>query len=84
MEWSDEELARRVAEDLPESDRAEALALLMSYGAAPHEREGSRVRRVLLQSCNRSMERLRRLLVMAQIDYRDILTRDPGPDGSFR
>ncbi len=84
MEWSDEELARRVAQDLPEADREHALKLIMSYGAAPHEREGPRVRRVLLQSCGGSLERLGRLLAMAQIDYRDILTRDPGPNGSFR
>lgn len=84
MEWSDEELARRVAHDLPEPDRVPALALIMSYGSAAHEREGPRVRRVLLQSCGGSLDRLRRLVAMAQIDYRDILTRDPGPDGSFR
>jgi hypothetical protein len=78
-EWSDAQLLRYLTDTLPPSDHEEARTLLATYGTRSFEREVPRVRRVLLQSCGGSLERLKALIAMAKVDYRDVLTRDPGP-----
>ncbi|MES2176622.1 MAG: hypothetical protein V4550_02060 [Gemmatimonadota bacterium] len=78
-EWSEDQLSEYLAQTLPPADHAEARALLETYGEQSYEREIRRVRRVLLQSCGGSLDRLRRLIAIAKVDYRDVLVRDPGP-----
>jgi len=78
-EWSDAQLMRYLDDSLPTADHAEARALLETYGERTFEREVARVRRVLLQSCDGSVDRLRKLVAIAKVDYRDVLIRDPGP-----
>jgi hypothetical protein len=67
-----------VARDFPAPDQGEVLALLMSYGAAAHEREPDRVRWVIAVRAAGSLERVRRSLATATRDYRDVLIGDPG------
>jgi hypothetical protein len=78
-EWTAAEIEEHVR-GWPVAEQDEVRALLASYGAESHHREPLRVRRVLLQSCDASLERLRRLTAMAKRDYRDLLQRDPGPN----
>jgi hypothetical protein len=78
-EWSDAQLMRYLDDSLPTADHEEARALIATYGERTFEREVSRVRRVLLQSCDGSLDRLQKLVAMAKVDYRDVLIRDPGP-----
>jgi hypothetical protein len=79
MEWSQAEIDKFVAATFPQHEHAGVVALLSSYGGASHEREVLRVRRVLLQSATGSLTRLKDLVAMAKVDYRDLLVRDPGP-----
>jgi len=78
-EWSDAQLMRYLEDSLPAADHEKARILLATYGERIFEREVTRVRRVLLQSCDGSLDRLQKLVAMAKVDYRDVLIRDPGP-----
>ena len=70
---------RYLEDSLPAADHEEARTLLATYGERTFEREVPRVQRVLLQSCDGSLDRLRKLVAIAKVDYRDVLIRDPGP-----
>jgi len=78
-EWSDAQLMRYLEDSLPAAEHEMARTLLATYGERIFEREVTRVRRVLLQSCDGSLDRLQKLVAMAKVDYRDVLIRDPGP-----
>lgn len=74
-----EGLATQVAQYFTGPDQQEVVALLRTYGQAPHEREVDRVRRVILSLCQGSVARVAQLVALAKVDYRDILVREGGP-----
>ena len=84
MEWSDTDLESAVARLLPTAEYETAMALLYSYGVEPYEREVQRVRRVIVQTCRGSMDRLRKFVVVAKRDYRDVLIGDRGRDATYQ
>lgn len=76
-----DELAR-VAEGLFGAEATRAMAVLSTYGHAPHHREPERVRHAILALSEGDFERLRHFLEQADKDYRDVLfwgeyPRDP-------
>jgi hypothetical protein len=73
-----ESLEELVAQQFAVAEQAQVLALLLSYGSRPHEREPDRVRWVIVALAHGSLERVRRLLATAQRDYRNVLIGDPG------
>lgn len=73
-----EPIESQVARQYAPAEQEEVLALLGSYGTRAHEREPDRVRWVILALADGSLERVRYLVSLAQIDYRDVLIGDPG------
>lgn len=68
------ELVRRLVDRLFVSEeRAAAMTLLDSYGAAVHEREPVRVRVAALKLSKGDLPELERVVAHARRDYRDIL-----------
>lgn len=51
----------------------EVLALVDVYGTEPHEREGDRVKRAILELSDGKKTRLPYFVACAKIDYRDVL-----------
>ena len=84
MEWSETDLELAVARLLPATEYEAAMALLHTYGAEPYEREVQRVRRVIVQTCHGSADKLRKLVAVAKGDYRDVLIGDRGRDGTYK
>ncbi len=87
MEWSDADLSAFVEQQFLPAEVPEVLALLKSYGAKPFHREQKRVRRVIAQNSRGSLDRVRLLVDVAKIDYRDVLIGDRGderPSGAWR
>jgi hypothetical protein len=64
----DAEARRRFGED-----GEAAVALIARYGAEPHHREPERVRTVALILADGDLDRLRQLIELADVDYRDVL-----------
>ena len=86
MEWSDADLSAFVEEQFRPTEVQEVLTLLKSYGEKPYHREQQRVRRVIAQNSRGSLDRLRLLVDVAKIDYRDVLLGDRGeerPSGAW-
>lgn len=54
-------------------ERADALRVLESYGAATHEREPARVRVAALKLSNGKLSELEHVIAHARQDYRDVL-----------
>jgi len=67
-------LERKLLVLFPESERrAEAQAILATYGSASHEREPARVRLAVLKLSGPDIVELRANVTLARQDYRDIL-----------
>lgn len=55
------------------ADGDAAVEVIARYGAEPHHREPERVRTVALILADGDLDRLRRLIDLANVDYRDVL-----------
>lgn len=57
----------------PNRDVTEILAVVDLYGTAPHEREVERVRMTIVELSEGDEERLKYMVQVAKVDYRDVL-----------
>lgn len=78
------ELDLLLAAAFPVADPAPLRAALMSFGAAPHERESARVRRAIIVLAAGDPARVAHFLDIARVDYRDVLAwvSAPPPDAA--
>ncbi len=65
-----------VAHSFPVEERAEALAILSTYGAGPDEPDRTRVRLAIIHLSDGSLSRLQYFTDQAKQEYRDVLTWD--------
>ena len=68
-----EAVEQAAREAFPNADIEAVMALLNTYGVAPHENERERVQLTIIRICQGDVDRLPYQLEVAKIDYRDIL-----------
>ncbi len=78
-----------VAHSFSATERAEALAILSTYGVGSDEPEDTRVRMAVIHLSDGRLERLQYFTEQAKEDYRDVLAWDaemvtPGQERRFR
>ena len=78
------DVERVVRRDFPAGERAEVTKLLERYGTESWHRETDRVRLATLKLASGNIERLRREIEGAQVDYRDVLAAAEYPEYSKR
>jgi hypothetical protein len=69
--WRKEDVRRAVADTFAPAEQAEALAALARYRGGAAER----IQLAIVKAAGGNLEELRRLVVAARTDYRDVLTR---------
>lgn len=67
------DIERVVRRDFPEGQVADVLAMLAEYGTELWHREPARVKLAALKLADGSVEKLRRALDQAKLDYRDVI-----------
>ncbi len=65
-----------VAHDFPADERAEALAILSTYGVGPDEPDGTHVRLAIIRLSNGDLGRLHYFTDQAKQHYHDVLAWD--------
>lgn len=78
-----------VARSFPATERAEALAILSTYGVGPDEPENTRVRMAVIHLSDGDLDRLQYFTDQAKEGYRDVLAWDaeiaiPDRESRFR
>ncbi len=70
------EIVAAVAHSFPADERAEALAILSTYGVGPDEPDCARVRKAIIRLSDGDLDRLRYYVDQARQEYRDVLAWD--------
>jgi hypothetical protein len=70
------DIVAAVTRSFPADERAEAVALLSTYGVGPDEPDSTRVRMAIIRLSDGDLDRLRYYTEQAKQEYRDVLAWD--------
>lgn len=66
-------IAKRINRKFDENDAVIVKEMLLEYGPEPHHREAIRVHGTILDLAGKDVAKVRQLVDLAKIDYRDLL-----------
>lgn len=84
IKYTRELVISKAKQTLPNYDISEIMHILDAYGKEDYEREKKRVQLAILKLCEGDLEKLKKMVEWAKVDYRDVFCPAEYPKQSSR